>query len=122
MITELPTNLYKKSYLTGSSYICDPPVLNTDVDYIIYTETQTELFYYLVDTGWSLCGNAEYEGQGEFTAYRKGKFNYIITSNLVYYLRYCAATELAKKLNLLNKADRVELFNWIVTGRQNYGT
>ena len=109
----IPNHLYIDSFKTGSNYICNPPVENTDIDemFLVYNLEETELE--LVDNGWEKCGNTEYD-LTKWAAYRKGKLNALITDNLNHYTKFEAAAELAKKRNLLYKKDRVALFNLIV--------
>ncbi len=100
---------------TGSYYICNPPILNTDKDTIILVKNQAGAFAKLIRDGWKMCGDEEMYGHdGKFVAVRRDEENYILTDNLVYYDKFCAATELAKKRNLLKKEDRVMLFQIIL--------
>ena len=97
---------------TGSSYICDPPVLNTDIDILTLSREGD-----LSEHGWERCSGEEYEMGSEdfsFQAWRKGKYNLIVTSNREYYYSFLLATKLAKKLNLKEKEQRITLFNYII--------
>lgn len=109
----IPNHLYIDSFKTGSNYICNPPVENTDLDeiFLVYDLDETELE--LLEDGWEKCGSKEY-ALDNWAAYRKGKNNAIITVNRDQYDKFEAATELAKKRNLLQKTDRIKLFNLIV--------
>lgn len=105
----------KACFPTGSRYICDPPVMDTDNDVIIlvddYPDEQS-----MNDLGWKMCRG---EGEeldypaGDFHAYRHGDLNYILTNSKDHYIRMCAATTLAKQMNLLDKKDRVHLFRFL---------
>ena len=110
----LPETLYISYFLTGSSYICNPPVTTTDIDYMYYVNDLEQAVDALHKQDFLLCGREEYEFIG-WTAMRKGNINLILTDNLVYYNKFEAATELAKKRNLLEKKDRIELFRQICT-------
>ena len=46
----------------------------------------------------------------------EGNSNYIFTDDAEFYDRYVAATLLAKKYNLLNKVDRIQLFHTVLYG------
>ena len=46
----------------------------------------------------------------------EGNSNYIFTDDAEFYDRYVAATLLAKKYNLLNKPDRIQLFHAVLYG------
>ena len=121
--------LTSKYHKTGSSYICNPPVLNTDIDFIVLT-TQ-ENYWDLVNTlsmaEWEEGGSrpkptpAEYQSTLEieyygFASWKKGNVNLIITTSEDFYNKFVKATELAKKQNLLKKEDRVALFQKILYG------
>ena len=107
-------------FATGSAVTCDPPVLDTDEDWLVLVEHHDrETIASMLRTGWAPCclpGADEYNaeaGHWTFTAWRKGRINLIVTDDQAIYLRSCGATLLAKHLNLLDKQDRVALFRAI---------
>jgi len=114
---EIPTTLFTGIYQTGSTVICSPPVTNTDIDFIICTPEMQKLHLFLIDNGFkeSSKDQEEYELSDDgFACYRKKNINLILTSNKVFYKRWVLATNVAKKLNLLNKKDRIILFKAIL--------
>lgn len=113
-----PAGLYEDFFRTGSSVICNPPVTDTDIDFMIYCKNTKPLINYLVETGWELCGDEEYgnEEDSNFVAYRKDNLNYIITNDTDHYSKFEQATKLATKLNLLDKQQRIDLFHYICEG------
>ena len=116
----IPSYLYSNTFPTGSNYICNPPVTNTDIDQMFLVYNLEETKKTLLKDGWTLCGHDaidQYpEGYDDWYALRKDNLNALITNNMDYYLKFYEATETAKKLNLLDKKDRIELFQKI-TGR-----
>lgn len=100
---------------TGSYVICSPPVEDTDRDILIYVRSISSFGRDLMNFGWELCGE-EYPNQKEygFIAYRKGIYNLIITGNESFYNLFSQATDLAKKLNLKEKQQRIDLFDYII--------
>ncbi len=105
----------------GSSVTCDPPVLDTDRDFLVLArDNSLELLYAaLKQSGWETTSLDEYAsvtGEKPFRSYRKGKANYIVTDCKEYHKKFMYATYLAKRFNLLHKADRVDLFNCILYG------
>lgn len=100
---------------TGSNYTCNPPVLDTDIDYIVLVSDFGKAASFLLESGFVACTELEYYGN-MFYAFRKGQLNLIITWQGVFYERFCAATMLAKHRNLLDKDDRVDLFKVILYG------
>lgn len=122
---------------TGSSFTCDPPVLDTDDDYLVLIEPGrleeagcrldkyafTNCFDDWVDkedtddatlseSGYSV----ETAAGARFSAWRRGKVNLIVTDDIPFYLRSVGATLLAKELNLQHKHQRIDLFRCLKFG------
>lgn len=109
---------------TGSRFICDPPVLDSDDDWVILVEDleyakykAARLDWYSEDGGYYRVDSGS-EEPGPFISLRhsEGNSNYIFTDDAEFYDRYVAATLLAKKHNLLNKVDRIQLFHTVLYG------
>lgn len=95
---------------TGSSWTCNPPVNSTDVDFICHIND-----FYILELldreGW------EYNGSmlscNTFHSFKKTiddiVYNLIITEDKNFYEKFSLATAVCKKLNLLNKQDRVDV-------------
>lgn len=120
MLLDAPYDKYESVFRTGSSVICNPPVTDTDEDYMFYTEDMERFAIHLLTNGWETCGK-DYEGHnaGLFRALRKGKLNYLLTDSQDYYDKFEEATKVATKLNLLQKEQRIALFNYIINGELN---
>ena len=113
----IPSYLYKVSFPTGSNYICNPPVTNTDVDEMFLVDDLQEVNFQLTGLGWTKCGLEEETYQDKpshWATYRKENMNALLTTDLKYFMDFFKATEEAKHLNLLNKEDRVALFQKIL--------
>ena len=106
----IPSYLYTASFPTGSSYICNPPVLDTDIDQMFLVDDLEKVSKILEKLGWKRCGNEEYKID-KWIAYRKDNLNALLTNNLDHFNKFLQATEEAKKLNLLDKKDRIALFD-----------
>ena len=107
------------SFPTGSNYICNPPVDNTDIDYMVLLpkDNKTLVQLNLYGKQWEHCGeNYGEDDKSNFMAFRKGKYNLILTDNPLYFQLFRDATTLAKKLNLLEKQQRVALFKYVIEG------
>lgn len=113
----IPDHLYVSHFYTGSNYICTPPIENTDIDIMYLVYSLEEANFELIQDGWQVCGAEEY-GLKVWRAYRKDNYNVLITDDRNHYDRFEAATELAKKRNLLKKEDRINLFT-IIIGKQD---
>mgnify|MGYP003393553556 CR=1 FL=1 len=115
MSHELPQSLYTDIFKTGSSVICNPPVTTTDEDWMFLTKDMVEGTTYLIENDWVICGEEYSDKRGvNWLALRKDKLNYLLTDDEVYFEKFLEATEIATKLNLLNKSDRITLFNLVL--------
>lgn len=113
----IPQDLWDGIYQTGSSVICNPPVTDTDIDYVIYTNEEVKLDTFLKCEGFtkSCADEEEYDLEEEgFTCYRRENINLIIINKRSWYRKLVLATKVARKLNLKVKADRVMLFKAIL--------
>jgi hypothetical protein len=103
------------AYATGSRVICDPPVLDTDEDYVVLTKFGT-LKTLLEDGYVRTSAEHDYDITG-FVAFRKGNVNLIATDKADFYHSFVNATRLAKALNLRDKKHRIALFQAVLYGR-----
>ena len=108
----IPSYLYKVSFPTGSNYICNPPVTDTDIDQMFLVYDLYRAAEELDQLGWKECrskNNNEYPTD-VMLAFRLGVNNALLTDNEEYFNNFYKATEEVKRRNLLNKADRIALF------------
>ena len=102
---------------TGSRYICEPPVLDTDEDWIVYVSGMVE---FAATLGKAVPGFEEGESCcdcPDFVSIRlPGNINLIATDKHWFYRKYVIATEVAKRLNLRAKCDRILLFDSVIFG------
>jgi hypothetical protein len=126
-----PKHLIKhtKDYsATGSRVICDPPVEDTDEDYVVLVRSMGEFEKLVLADGWTKSMGEAYRATVRhapnepwgaessvniFASYRKGDINLIVTHNVAFFRRYRYATQIATALNLREKEDRITLFNMI---------
>jgi hypothetical protein len=98
-------------YPTGSRYVCHPPVLVTDVDFIVYHPYDVPFVAGLLAGGYKYSNHPEYhcsDAQNNvFYSYRKGVENLIVTSDRDFADEYRVATDICKRWNLRQKYDRV---------------
>lgn len=134
---------------TGSRFMCSPPVMDTDIDFVVLVQDLDAAHTTLTADGWEKCEAAReqevppqaeslslndlwladvqertgalsgvealtYDELGDFVAYRRGPYNLILCEDRCFYMKYCAATLLCAKLNLLDKAERVALYASII--------
>lgn len=124
---EYYNQFYSDVLHTGSRVICSPPVKNTDDDWVLLCrpDCQAPLEGILGMSGWQLGGSSRWvresngwmtqvrddEGFGEnFKSYRKKELNLILTSKPEFFEKFRRATEITRSLNVLDKSDRVLIF------------
>lgn len=100
----------------GSAHVCNPPVTNTDEDYVILVEDMDLIDSMMRKHGFSNCDLYD-QISANFTSYRCGKLNFTFTIDDLMYTRYMAATLLATRLNLQNKQQRVRLYALLEHGK-----
>jgi len=109
----------------GSRVTCDPAPNDTDIDYLIQVEDLGKFIQLMQEEGFERGGSElvdEYEFTGnpdqEFQSFKRGNLNLIATPSDLFYDRFLAASSVAKRLNLLDKADRIALFQAVLYGNQ----
>jgi len=111
-LNNIPLELYKAKSLTGSYYITEAKEYE-DIDYVMYTTDPVELDNWLHKKGYKTDGKDGYP-VGVWRSYRNGYLNLIVTDNYKYYMRFLAATQLARYMKLMKKQDRIDLFDLIL--------
>lgn len=106
------------TYPTGSNYICNPPVVDTDIDTVVLVNGYYDYRKMLAEEGWGACAKENYV-DGTVYAVRKGLHNYIVVEDPDIFNDWVVATEAARALNLTKKEDRVTLFKTIKTVSQD---
>jgi N12 class adenine-specific DNA methylase len=125
MNIELPCECVEFNFV-GSRATCVPPPTDTDIDLLVRVDTGDDADRYqtvcdkFFQAGWSLDGSeVEIKGrstEGRFNSFRKDNVNVILTDSAVFKRRFLAATTLARRFNLMNKKDRVALFQAVLYG------
>lgn len=104
----------------GSRVTCIPAPTDTDEDYILRVKDIGVVDALLQMDEWVFGGSkippdVNYIAPDEwFASYTKGEVNLIITASDQFYRRFVAATSIAKRLNLLEKPDRIALFQAVL--------
>lgn len=120
---------------TGSRYICDPPVMDTDEDLIVlFDDTggqrinrgnrleiqavndrpyEREIAVFK-SVGFEMTKDVKLYHKGDFLTYRRGHYNLITCTDPDYYYLWVKATQLAKERNILDKEERIKLFKQIL--------
>lgn len=103
----------------GSRETCNPAPTETDLDILIYWKgdpvTDKILDNLLGDNQYYAQGK-DYGDQTDFVSYKSSKtiINIILTKHLDFEYNFLLATKICKKLNLLDKKDRISVFKGII--------
>lgn len=111
--------------LVGSRVTCNPPPVDTDQDVLVYIdEANADDFVWRmkktgfnVELGEGYAEDALNSGEEDrFQSYRLGDVNLIDTVDERFYTRFAAATAMAKRANLMQKEERIALFQAVLYG------
>lgn len=109
----------------GSRITCNPPPTDTDEDWLCFLPaSEFKLFEESLISihGCEFGGSRIHAGgclvgdPNSFQSYTLGEINVIATASEEFFDKFMQATEEAKSLNLLDKSDRIALFQKILYG------
>ena len=89
----------------GSRVTCDPPVMNTDADYLIECPSAEAAVSAVVND----LSSAGYQWEGSSNHYQ--------SCAVVGFMSWRIATALCARLNLMKKADRIAVFQAVLYGK-----
>lgn len=101
----------------GSRVTCSPAPTDTDEDWLMRVDSNPAGV--LKSLGFTQDGQPQfYTGSdaGGFRSWRRGDVNIVTTPDQEFYNLFLTATHLAKRFNLLEKADRIALFQAVLYG------
>lgn len=105
---------------TGSRHIVNPPVMDTDEDYVVLVEDVFEADAWLERNGFARPSTEEdyelEESSDLLFTYRKDSLNLLVVESPNFFNKWSKATYLAKQFNLAKKEDRVALFKYVLYG------
>lgn len=117
--------LFIKFAPVGSRVTCNPPPTNTDEDFLclVNEDSFSDLYYALTNDGYELGGSVPFNGKTLsaddcFSSFTKGEINIIATASHVFFDLFMQATAEATRQNLLEKNDRISLFQKILYGNE----
>ena len=108
----------------GSRITCNPPPTDTDEDFLcLVSADKFNEFFNLICQDYELGGSVPFNEKDIcsdecFSSFTKGTTNIIATASQVFFDKFMIATNEAKRLNLLEKADRISLFQSILYGNE----
>jgi hypothetical protein len=101
----------------GSRRTCNPPPTDTDDDYLVLCEDRNQTAKSLEELGFEPPENIEEYialHACNFISLRFGKLNFIVTDDVQWFDKFLTASYFAKKYNVTDKKDRMELFDGIM--------
>ena len=103
----------------GSRETCNPPPMDTDEDWLVLVDSEKyQEFYSFVTIDFDQTSQEGYTSEdgtvSPFTCYRFEDQNLIVTTDLDFFNKFMQASNEAKRLNLLEKSDRIALFQRIL--------
>ena len=109
--------------LCGSRATCNPAPTDTDIDIIALTSDPTSfaaLNEFIVESGYYWDQGKSYVGSdggaSDFQSWKNlgNNVNLLLTGSHLFYNRHLAATSVCKRLNVLNKQDRIAIFQAVL--------
>lgn len=100
-------------YRVGSRETCNPPPTGTDEDFLVFADFYDAVVE-LESLGFTLSNDNYEADENVFNSLRKGDINALVTSNVKFFKRFLEATKIAKEKNLMDKQDRIDLFQKIL--------
>lgn len=106
----------------GSRVTCRPAPTDTDADYLVLVADPWAFRGAVFLDGYELGGSllldadAPLNSVDRFSSYTKGDINLIVTGCEQFFNKFVVATHVATRLNLLQKSDRITLFQAILYG------
>jgi hypothetical protein len=121
---ELPMNPFldkvvKMEYV-GSRITCNPAPTDTDEDVLLLTDDLETLIGDCIEVGFTRDGDTKASYPVGFVSLRNGSMNFIVTDDEEFYKKFMLATHVCKSLNLMEKQNRITVFQAIVYGNE-YG-
>lgn len=121
-IEEQIGSLYTAIMPVGSRVTCDPAPTGTDRDWLVLVDEEkwVEFCDGLLIDGWFVGGSEIMDAENsqppdmQFRSFMLGEENIIATKSEIFFRRFAAATSVAKRLNLLDKNDRIALFQAVL--------
>lgn len=110
----------------GSRVTCRPVPPTADHDFLVeitgHTGVVSDIVNYLSGQDFKWEGGEHYQQAlaGDFMSFRRDELNLIVTANPLFAIRHRAATALCAQENLLDKTDRIKLFQAVLYGNMKW--
>jgi len=117
---------HKEMCAVGSRVTCSPEPVGTDQDWLVLSEDITSFTNDMLSNGWNVDGSfippeSDTSPPDErFYSFKLGEDNVIATQSPVFFQRFLAATSVCRRLNVMQKSDRIVLFQAVLYGTGLY--
>jgi hypothetical protein len=100
-----------KIHPVGSRYVCSPPVMGTDIDFLVLVKSYDDAYAAVIDAGYIKTTDIDkYIDAGEnFITWRCGVVNLIMSNDRVFVEGFHTAAHLCRKFNLRIKDERIQV-------------
>tara|TARA_R110002153_G_scaffold249706_1_gene406176 strand:- start:387 stop:677 length:291 start_codon:yes stop_codon:yes gene_type:complete len=89
--------------------------MDTDEDFLALVPDEDAAWEHLLGMGFETGTDADYDGMASnFISFKRGATNVIVTADADWFCKFMAASHVAKRLNLLKKADRIAVFQAVL--------
>lgn len=123
-ILEKAKSMSLKIIPCGSRVTCNPPPMDTDIDYLVLVDDVEKFSQFLLDNGFFQGGSSIADEANTLLDHEKfisfsndDKINFIVTLSSIFYDRFVLATEVCKTINELRKQCRIVIFQAILYGK-----
>ena len=120
IVTLKKTKILNYAFVGSTVTVADKNLTkNSDRDILILVDKINDLKYQLTADNWDLesyIDDSTPTPDSTFVSFRKAKVNIIATESTEFFSKFLTATEVAKLLNLVDKTNRIKLFQYILYG------
>lgn len=116
-MSEIETELKTKfgAIAVGSRVTCSPAPIGTDQDYLVLDSMgSVNLREWLEGNGFQTTTDEDYGEMNDFISWKAGELNVIAAQSGDFYIKFLAASGVCKRLNLLQKKDRILVFRAVL--------
>jgi len=107
-----------KMEYVGSRITCNPAPTDTDEDVLLLTDDLSMLIADCIEVGFTRDGDTGTSYPEGFVSLRNGTMNFIVTDDEEFYKKFMLATHVCKSLNLMEKNNRITVFQAILYGKE----
>lgn len=119
MISETLDALCRASVQVGSRVTCNPPPTDTDDDRLCLVDDVVQFVEAAQAEGFTQGGSGHVVDEPlSFVSLKRDsdRMNLIVTTCATFYDAFVLATGLARRFNLMDKSDRIALFQAVIYG------